>query len=52
MISEIESTRTAAGTLAQDELEQLNDEGFEGLFRGGLDWEKYQIDHRRCRRTR
>ena len=42
MISEIESTRTAAGTLAQDELEQLNDEGFEGLFRGGLDWEKYQ----------
>ena len=42
MISEIESTRTAAGTLAQDELDQLSDEGFEGLFRGGLDWEKYQ----------
>ena len=42
MLTEIESTRTAAGTLAQDELEQLNDEGFEGLFRGGLDWEKYQ----------
>lgn len=40
--AEIESTRTAAGTLAQDELDQLNDQGFEGLFRGGLDWEKYQ----------
>jgi hypothetical protein len=42
MIAEIESTRTAAGTLAQDELDQLSGEGFEGLFRGGLDWEKYQ----------
>ena len=42
MLAEIESTRTAAGTLAQDELDQLSDEGFEGLFKGGLDWEKYQ----------
>jgi len=42
ILAEIERTRTAAGTLAQDELNQLNDEGFEGLFRGGLDWEKYQ----------
>jgi|GEM_PF-4177394 len=42
MLAEIERTRTAAGTLAQDELDQLSDEGFEGLFRGGLDWEKYQ----------
>lgn len=40
--SQISLIRTAAGTLAQDELDQLNDEGFEGLFRGGLDWEKYQ----------
>ncbi|MDQ5936738.1 MAG: hypothetical protein QG574_4074, partial [Cyanobacteriota bacterium erpe_2018_sw_21hr_WHONDRS-SW48-000092_B_bin.40] len=42
ILAEIERTRTAAGTSAQDELDQLSDEGFEGLFRGGLDWEKYQ----------
>lgn len=42
IISQIEHSRIAAGTSAHDELDLLTDEGFEGLFRGGLNWEKYQ----------
>lgn len=40
--SQISLIRSAAGDAGAGMEESPDDEGFEGLFRGGLDWEKYQ----------
>jgi hypothetical protein len=40
--SQILSAGRSAGAGDQGEEETQNEEGFEGLFKGGLDWERYQ----------